>query len=137
MNHDKKFTFEIRALIQNKHNDFLLVANKHNDTFHWNIPSKKIDFGENIYSALWGFINEKTGLDVDILMPFNVSGNVVSYEHIIGTTFVCKSDDSDVYLDKSYNHYEWISANKILDSDYPKEIKDEIRSYQVIKKKNF
>ena len=131
---DKQFGVAVKALILNK-DEFLILKRSSDEEIApegWDIPGGRIKHGENMYSALWREVNEETGLDIDIIHPSNVWSNVDPKTHLVGITFFCKTNNQNVQLSNEHTKYVWADSAKILKSNVPKWLKDEIKAVQKV-----
>ena len=70
-----EFRVAVKSFIINDNNE-LLILKRSKDAGHmaeiWEIPGGRLEIGENPISGLKREIKEETGLDIDVLHPFNV-----------------------------------------------------------------
>jgi hypothetical protein len=66
---DTKFGVHVKALVFNANDEVLVLKTKEGQ---WDLPGGAVQFGENVYNAVWRTIKDTTDLDADILKPSDV-----------------------------------------------------------------
>jgi 8-oxo-dGTP diphosphatase len=130
---EQKFGVAVKAVIQNPDNKILLIKKSGSEEVNpdtWDIPGGRINFGENLYTALWREVKEETGLDIEIIRPSNVWAMIKRNLHLVGISFYCKTDQTKIVLSDEHVKYNWSTPDTILKSNVPKWIKDEIKAVQ-------
>ena len=144
------FKIQVKALVFDEKGNILVLKKTkkiHDDSSekaHWELPGGNLEFGENVYNAVWRTVKDDTDLDTEVLRPTNVH-TIKSSEttHIVGITFECKwdwetyyddisedDDDEPIFLSKEYNDYKWISPRDIIRGKFPVWMKEEIRKLE-------
>lgn len=129
---DTKFGIHVKALVFNTKNEVLVLKKKDNQ---WDLPGGAVQFGENVYNAVWRTIKDTTDLDADILKPSNVwTLKNTEYLHTICVTFACswvdnEEDDDPIFLSQEYDEAQWVKPEILLEENYPVWIKDEIKKW--------
>jgi len=108
----------VKALIQNK-DTFLILKTKDSDQNDklagWETPGGRLEDGEEILFGLKREIVEETGLEINVLFPFNVySGNTTLENAIIGINFLAEHIDGDIKIDKrEHSKFMWATVQQI------------------------
>jgi 8-oxo-dGTP diphosphatase len=77
----------------------------------WEFPGGKIDFGENLESALGREINEETNLEVIVeKILYAVSFNTNPSRQVVLLTYLCRSESRNVLLSEEHSDYLWVTA---------------------------
>lgn len=124
----------VGAVIFNPEGKILICrARKWNNKYV--IPGGHIEVGEKIEDALRREIREETGLSIYDIKLISLKENIPSPEyhknqHFIFIDFVCKTDSSEVILNKEAQEFKWISLEEIDNYDlcsFTKELLTELR----------
>jgi len=105
------------ALILNNKNQILLL--KRNNKNYWERPGGKIEYGENIFSALKREILEETGIQIKTINKLNnpiyINEEINYKEHWIGLQYVVqyKSGKAKIMEPEIYEDIKWFDINKL------------------------
>ena len=111
----------VGALIFNPEGKILLIKS-HKWRGKYVIPGGHIELGERMEDALKREIKEETGLDIyDIeficFQEFIFDPIFYKKKHFIFFDFACKTDSTDVKLNKEAEEYVWVTLEKALTFD--------------------
>jgi 8-oxo-dGTP diphosphatase len=129
---DTKFGVHVKALVFNANDEVLVLKTKEGQ---WDLPGGAVQFGENVYNAVWRTIKDTTDLDADILKPSDVwTLKNTEYLHTVCITFACSwvdsGDDEDpIFLSQSYDEFQWVPQETLLEENYPVWMKNEIKKW--------
>jgi 8-oxo-dGTP diphosphatase len=77
----------------------------------WEFPGGKIDFGENLESALVREIKEETNLEVIVeKILYAASFNTDPSRQVVLLTYLCRSESRNVLLSEEHSDYHWVTA---------------------------
>ena len=108
----------VKALIKNK-DSFLILkttdSNQNNNLSGWETPGGRLEDGEEIIDGLKRELEEETGLDPNILFPFNAySANVGQEDNIIGINYLAEYTQGDIKMDiNEHSQYQWATISDI------------------------
>lgn len=115
----------VKALIYQK-DRFLILKTADSDPTNklsgWETPGGRLEENEDILEGLKRELKEETGLNVEILFPFNTySANVGLKNNIIGINYLARFEDGKIKLNKNEHiAYNWFTREEI------KSLKDSI-----------
>ncbi|HEX7632922.1 MAG TPA: NUDIX domain-containing protein [Candidatus Saccharimonadales bacterium] len=136
---EQAFYIGIKALIQNKESQYLLlqanVARNHPEgtPIYWDIPGGRIDEGEGLLDTLAREIHEETGLsswkgEPEQLTTVISNHKIERPEGVYGLALVVYRvtipDDAQIAISEEHSTYEWVDrdvAAERLSNKYPKE----------------
>lgn len=124
----------VKALIKNK-DTFLILKNKDSDKNDelggWETPGGRLEDNEEIIFGLKREIGEESGLETNILFPFNVySGSVKPENAIIGINFLAEYINGEVKIDKSeHSKFMWATVQQIKQLTRSVGLQKEIDAY--------
>jgi 8-oxo-dGTP diphosphatase len=107
----KKFRVGVRSLVIFNRRVLLV---KRTGTEHWEAPGGKVEFGEDLHTALRREIKEETGLD-DIRIEkllFAVTF-VSSMQHDVGLWYLSCANSDKVILSEEHTDYIWANKEQI------------------------
>ncbi|WP_421378919.1 NUDIX hydrolase [Bacillus salacetis] len=97
----------------------------------WECPGGKIDFGEDLETALMREIKEETGLNVTVeKLLYAVSFNTDPSRQVVLLTYLCESKSTNVVLSDEHSSYRWVSEEQ-LKVFLPKEILEDLEKNNV------
>lgn len=108
----------VKALIKNK-DKFLILktldSDQNNNLSGWETPGGRLEDGEEIVSGLKREIREETGIDINILFPFNTySANVGQKDNIIGINYLAEYIGGEIKIDPNeHSQYQWADISVI------------------------
>jgi 8-oxo-dGTP diphosphatase len=87
----------------------------------WELPSGKVEFGEHPSQALRREFFEETGLEVDVILPYDVFHYTVerknNLRHTIQVNYLVNSQNlSEVVLSEAHSEYQWINLETLEDN---------------------
>jgi 8-oxo-dGTP diphosphatase len=94
-------------------NKLLLVKRRSNDVQMpgiWEVPGGRLEDGENPVSGLKREILEETGLDIEVIIPFNVNHFTRDDgQTITMLVYLCKALNETVTLSEEHPEYKWLT----------------------------
>lgn len=75
----------------------------------WDLPGGKLEFGEDINTALTREIYEEVGLQVENLRPFFTTSFMQSDRYIVVILYVADYLSGNVKLSKEHEDYKWLT----------------------------
>ena len=106
---------------------FLVLQRSTNDSIFpgkWELPSGKVDFGEDPYEALKREIKEEAGINILSAHPFTCTHYTIekpdSKRHTVQIVYlVCIDKDliKDIKLSDEHQSYKWISLEELSGLD--------------------
>ena len=123
----------VGALIFNSKGEILLIKSyKWKDMFV--MPGGHIEVGETMEQALKREIKEETGLDIfDIkflcFWEYIFGDGFIKNKHFIFFDFLCRTNSSEVKLNKEGQEFIWISPEKAMDLKIESYTKKTIKQY--------
>ncbi|MGG0717233.1 NUDIX domain-containing protein [Robertmurraya massiliosenegalensis] len=110
----------------------LIVKRSDNDEVGagtWECAGGKIEFGENLESALVREIEEEVGINVTVeKILFATSFNTGPTRQVVILTYLCRPNNTKVILSEEHIEYEWASKKQLKALLTPEIIKDFERS---------
>jgi 8-oxo-dGTP diphosphatase len=96
----------------------LLLKRRKNDPHNadgWDIPGGRIKLEEDLQSALQREVLEETGLNTEVLFPFEVhTFTREDGQFIIMVTFLCKlMGSAEIKLSEEHQAYKWVSSDEV------------------------
>lgn len=83
----------------------------------WGVPGGRIGPGEALHGALVREVKEEAGIQVSIGQVCHVDEwrPVVRGEQwqIVGTFYICKTEDKDIVLSDEHDEYKWIGPGEV------------------------
>lgn len=110
----------VKALIV-KEGKILVLKQTIDDTFVWDLPGGKVDFGENPYNTLLREVKEETDLDITVVKPLGMwwffrkkDGN-----QVICNTFLCTPNNEAIDLTRNpmqenITEFVWVTPEQFL-----------------------
>lgn len=105
-------------------NKILLVKRRSNDVQMpgiWEVPGGRLENGENPVSGLKREVMEETGLEIEVVVPFNVNHFTRSDgQTITMLVYLCKALSTEVTLSEEHPEFEWVEFSKVREkiNDY-------------------
>ena len=128
---DKKFGIALKAMIQNKDGEYLVLLKSGLDEINPNqidIPGGRLEFGENFETALKREIKEELGIDIQMGKCSRIWSLIKEDLHLIGITFNAKYVGGDIKLSFEHDSYSWVKKEDVLNGNYPEWLKEEFES---------
>ncbi|MCX6702537.1 MAG: NUDIX hydrolase [Candidatus Wolfebacteria bacterium] len=119
----RKVLTAVKAVIE-KDKKILFIKQVLEDTYCWDLPGGKVEYGESPYETLKREVMEEVGLEIEIIKPLGIwwffhgrSGNQIAC-----TTFICKPETTEVDLSKNpamenIKEFRWMSREEFLNED--------------------
>lgn len=122
------FFVSVKGLISYDGKFLILRKNVPNEI--WEFPGGRLEFSEEIDSALIREVMEETNLEINVLFPLG-SWTVLKGEniHIQGITYLCTSLDDNVLLSDEHLDYAWISKDEFKNYKVFPQILEEIKRW--------
>ena len=100
------------ALITNRKNQVLLIKKHGKD--YWERPGGKIEFGENIISALKREVLEETGVYINVKSMMDIDEQTSPKKHWIGINYLAthKSGVAKVIEPQKHEAVKWFDIDK-------------------------
>ena len=102
------FEIGLRSVILYNRKILLMRCSYDNKT--WEIPGGKVEFGEDLHTALRREIKEETDLEISIEKLLHAGTFVTSEKHIVGLIYLSRAKSGDVKI--SHEHTDFIWAEK-------------------------
>jgi 8-oxo-dGTP diphosphatase len=106
----------------------LIVQRAHNDEVGggtWECVGGKIDFGEDLESALKREVYEEVGLKVTVKrILYATTFKTNPTRQVVILTYLCKSETNTIQLSSEHMNYKWSTTNE-LRALLPQGIKDD------------
>ncbi len=110
---EKKIVVAVKGIVVNK-GRVLIVKRSDKDEFGagtWECVGGKIEFGEELETALLREIKEEVGLDIAVeKLLFAVTFKTDPTRQVVILTYLCTSEDTEVKLSEEHSEFLW--ANK-------------------------
>ncbi|WP_313770641.1 NUDIX domain-containing protein [Bacillus sp. S/N-304-OC-R1] len=123
----------VKAVIVNEEKA-LIVKRSNNaqiDGGSWEPVGGKLEFGEDLHSALLREVKEEVGLDIEIQKILYASTfKTGPARQVVILTYLCRSKNRDVVLSEEHNDYKW-STKEELKQLLPPSIKTDFLNHQV------
>jgi 8-oxo-dGTP diphosphatase len=127
-----KFYVALKAIVV-KNNELLAIKRSDAEEVYtnlWDIPGGRMNFGEDPQYCLKREVKEETGIDIDIVRPYNVwSFKPDERSQVVGITFECIYRRGDVTLSHEHSEYKWIDPDEFQHLDADDNLKKEIAKY--------
>lgn len=120
MTNDYKTVVVVKGVILHE-GKALIIKREANARFGggtWELPGGKIEFGEDLETALVREIKEEAGLDVKVERILYAHSIDASTRQIIVLTYLCTSAESRIVLSPEHMDYHW-AAKKHLKQMLP------------------
>ncbi len=122
----------VTALIKNPSNTkFLIVKRKDSSKIHpglWVFPGGKVNYSEDIFSALKREVKEETNLNIKILKKIS------EYEYYredgkltFGLCYEAISDSDNVVISSELEDFKWVTRKEFRDYSHLKELDRELK----------
>jgi 8-oxo-dGTP diphosphatase len=122
----------VTALITHK-NKCLIIRRASHETFlpgYYELPSGKVDFGEDPQVALKREVSEETNLEIEVLQPYHYFSYLIDNKnrHNVEVFFLAQlnSDPSDIKLSPDHDDHQWITMDQLDDYQISEAIKTAI-----------
>lgn len=90
------------------------AENAHINEGTWEPVGGKLEFGEDIESALSREIKEEVGLDVSIeKILYATTFKTDPTRQIVILTYLCRSEKNDVVLSEEHEDYQWSTKDQL------------------------
>ena len=127
----------VTALIKNPSKDkFLIVKRKDSSKIHpglWVFPGGKVNYSEDIFSALKREIKEETNLNIKVLKKIS------EYEYYrddgkltFGLCYEAISSSENVIISSELDDFKWVTKKEFSDYPHLKEFDKEIKGIKSI-----
>ncbi|RDI45816.1 NUDIX hydrolase [Falsibacillus pallidus] len=132
MKEENQIVMAVKGIILHE-GKFLIVQRSPHDSGGgtWEFPGGKLDFGEQLESALAREIEEETGLSASVKrILYATSFFTHAHRQVVINTYLCTADRNDVTLSFEHSDHKWVDfadAQNYL----PENIKHDFERYQV------
>tara|TARA_Y100000034_G_C6907509_1_gene421618 strand:+ start:4007 stop:4429 length:423 start_codon:yes stop_codon:yes gene_type:complete len=83
----------------------------------WELPSGKVEFGENPNNALVREIEEEVNITPEKFVPIKITDYILGDEHkkkhTVQIIFLIKSSDNEIKLSSEHDEYRWITIDEL------------------------
>lgn len=112
----------MEGILYNEQNEALLVQRSDHESFpeKWELPSGKVEIGEDPVEALEREFEEEVNLEVEYGQPLNVRDYTTSDRHNVLIACTVESVDGNydrVQLSDEHQDYDWVGENELDDYD--------------------
>lgn len=133
MTNENKIVVAVKGVIVN--NDKVLIVKRSNDDEFgggtWECVGGKIEFGENLETALIREIKEEVGLDVTVEnILYATTFKTHQTRQVVILSYLCKSKNENIILSKEHIDYQWASKDH-LKTLLPPEILHDFEKHNV------
>jgi 8-oxo-dGTP diphosphatase len=116
MTNANKFVVAVKGLIL--HQGKVLIVQRANDDEigggTWELVGGKIEFGEDLETALVREIKEEVGLDVTVdKILYATTFKTDPTRQVVILTYLCRSNSRDVVLSKEHIDYRWSTKEQL------------------------
>jgi 8-oxo-dGTP diphosphatase len=95
----------------------LIIKREDNDEVAagtWELPGGKIEFGENLESALIREAKEETGIDIDVERLFYACTFLTSpTRQVVILAYLCNTKEKNVSLSEEHSEFMWASKAQL------------------------
>lgn len=114
MNNKTDFKVIVCAAILNKENKIFLARRKPEKKLggFWEFPGGKLEWGEELESALKREINEELGISISIKKLLHIKPYVYDHGAVLILFYLCNYESGDISL-KDHDTFEWCSAQDL------------------------
>ncbi|WP_075620245.1 NUDIX hydrolase [Paenisporosarcina indica] len=106
----------------------LIIQRSHDDEIGsgtWECVGGKIDFGEDLETALVREIHEEVGLDVAVdKILYAATFKTDATRQVVILSYLCRSQNQDVVLSKEHSDYLWSTKDQLRNRLSPEIISD-------------
>lgn len=135
------FNVAVEAIIQK--GDLVLIGQRSWNSDHapgkWETITGRVEQGENLEAAVKREVKEETGLEVEIVAPydtFHFFRGESKVEHL-GISFWCKYKSGEVILDSAEQiDFKWLNLEQAIELVENPNIKESLRKFARISKIN-
>ncbi|RAL25661.1 NUDIX hydrolase [Thermoflavimicrobium daqui] len=97
------------------------------DTHGWDFPGGSLEPNELLMDGLVRELVEEVGLQVKVIAPAYVYDEIQEEKHLVIVKFACDQPEGDLVLSSEHEQFNWISLDRLHESEIPEWMKDEIR----------
>lgn len=127
MNNVNKIDVAVKGVILNE-NKVLIVKRSNHDDFRsgtWECPGGKIEFGEDLETALIREIEEETGITVTVeKILYATTLKTSPIRQVVIITYLCRTENTNIVLSKEHSEYLWAKRGELKLLLAPEIIKD-------------
>ena len=124
---EKKIVVAVKGLIIND-SRVLIVKRANDDEIGggtWECVGGKIEFGEDLETALIREIKEEVGLTVTVeKILYATTFKTAPTRQIVILTYLCRSKNTNVVLSKEHSEYQWATKNRLKSLLTPEIVND-------------
>jgi 8-oxo-dGTP diphosphatase len=100
-----------KALILKRHENEKILPGM------WELPSGKLEFNEKPHEGIIREVKEETGIDAEVILPFDVFDYMVEKEdskrHSVQINFLLKMTSETVKISDEHQDYAWVSKEEL------------------------
>lgn len=132
-----KFLVGVSILLEHSGKILLLhrAETKDHGAGEWEPISGRMEQGETPEEAAIREIKEETGLDAEIIRPFDTFFFVrkPSNEELVGITFCAKAFSDAVNLSEEHDEYKWVDKKDLIQQPTSTPVKKALQKYLELK----
>ncbi len=82
----------------------------------WEFPGGRLEITEDLEQGLQREIMEETGLEIEVLIPFEAHTFVRDdRQSIVMITYLCKPKNELIHLSNEHQAYEWVMFDQVIE----------------------
>lgn len=113
---ENKIVVAVKAIIVNRGRILIIKRSDRDDTGAgtWETAGGKIEFGEELESALLREVKEETGIDITVeKLLYATTFKTNPARQVVVLTYLCRTQQEDVTLSNEHSAYLWASKSQL------------------------
>ena len=102
------------------------------DPYQWEFLDGVLEFGETPEAAVCRVVNERTGLNVEVVRPLYTWGFTAGELCTCGIAFLCDSLSPGTVLSEDLHDSKWVTKDELPETISNKNVVDDIRNCGLI-----